>query len=68
LPKGTTCAIFPISTHHSPDLYKNPWTFNPENFSSENVDKLHRYGFVAFSGGPKGCIGKVIFCEVIIQL
>ncbi|XP_060860451.1 cytochrome P450 4g15-like isoform X2 [Metopolophium dirhodum] len=57
LPKGTTCAIFPMATHHSPDLYPNPWSFNPENFSPENNAKRHRYSFIAFSGGPRGCIG-----------
>ncbi|CAI6359143.1 unnamed protein product [Macrosiphum euphorbiae] len=57
LPKGTTCVISPIATHHSPELYPNPWSFNPENFSPENVAKRHRYSFIAFSGGPRGCIG-----------
>jgi cytochrome P450 family 4 len=57
LPKGTTCVISPIATHHSPDLYPNSWSFNPENFSPENVAKRHKYSFIPFSGGPRGCIG-----------
>ncbi|XP_022176867.1 cytochrome P450 4C1-like [Myzus persicae] len=57
LPKGTTCVIGPIGTHHSPDLYPNPWSFNPENFSPENIAKRHKYSFIPFSGGPRGCIG-----------
>ncbi|XP_029343853.1 cytochrome P450 4g15-like [Acyrthosiphon pisum] len=57
LPKGTTCVISPIATHHSPDLYPNPWSINPENFSPENVAKRHKYSFIPFSGGPRGCIG-----------
>jgi len=55
-----------MSTHHSPDLYPNPWSFNPENFSPENVAKRHKYSFIPFSGGPRGCIGIVIFCEISI--
>jgi len=55
-----------MATHHSPDLYPDPWSFNPENFSPENNAKRHRYSFIAFSGGPRGCIGKVIFCEIIL--
>lgn len=61
LPKGTTCIIAPICTHHLPELYPNPWTFNPENFDPENVAKRHKYSFIAFSGGPRGCIGKMTF-------
>ncbi|XP_022175937.1 cytochrome P450 4C1-like [Myzus persicae] len=57
LPKGTTCVVSIIATHHSPDLYPNPWTFDPDRFSPENVAKRHRYSFIPFSGGPRGCIG-----------
>ncbi|XP_060860448.1 cytochrome P450 4C1-like [Metopolophium dirhodum] len=57
LPKGTTCVIALLATHLSPDLYSNPWSFNPENFSPENVAKRHKYSFIPFSGGPRGCIG-----------
>ncbi|CAI6360436.1 unnamed protein product [Macrosiphum euphorbiae] len=57
LPKGTTCVISPITTHHSPVLYPDPWSFNPENFTPENVAKRHKYSFIPFSGGPRGCIG-----------
>lgn len=57
LPKGTTCVIAPICTHHLPELYPNPWSFNPDNFNPENVAKRHKYSFIAFSGGPRGCIG-----------
>lgn len=57
LPKGTTCVISPICTHHLAELYPNPWSFNPDNFAPENVNQRHRYSFIAFSGGPRGCIG-----------
>ncbi|XP_001951034.3 cytochrome P450 4C1 [Acyrthosiphon pisum] len=57
LPKGTTCIISPICTHHIPELYPNPWSFNPDNFDAENVSKRHKFSFIAFSGGPRGCIG-----------
>ncbi|XP_016656341.1 cytochrome P450 4C1 [Acyrthosiphon pisum] len=57
LPKGTMCIISPLATHRSPDLYSNPRDFNPENFSPENIAKRHRYSFIPFSGGPRGCIG-----------
>lgn len=57
LPKGTTCYIAPLFIHRDCDLYPNPLNFNPENFSQENISKRHKYSFIAFSGGPRGCIG-----------
>ncbi|XP_022166735.1 cytochrome P450 4C1-like [Myzus persicae] len=57
LPKGTTCVISILGTHHYSELYPNPWTFNPENFNPENIANRHKYSFIAFSGGPRGCIG-----------
>ncbi|XP_025415552.1 cytochrome P450 4C1-like isoform X2 [Sipha flava] len=57
LPKGTTCIISPMITHHNPELYPNPWLFNPDNFNSENVMKRHKYSFIPFSSGPRNCLG-----------
>ncbi|XP_050423133.1 cytochrome P450 4C1-like [Adelges cooleyi] len=57
IPKGTTMVIPPIATHHLPELYPNPWSYNPDNFEPDNVAKRHKYSFIAFSGGPRGCIG-----------
>ncbi|XP_050545269.1 cytochrome P450 4C1-like isoform X2 [Daktulosphaira vitifoliae] len=58
IPKGTTIIIPPIATHHLPELYTNPWEYNPDNFDPENVAKRHKYTFIAFSGGPRNCIGE----------
>jgi len=68
LPKGTICVISIIGTYYSPDLYPKPWTFDPERFSPENVSKRHRYSYIPFSGGARGCIGKVNFGEIIISV
>ena len=32
-------------------------TFNPDNFTKENVRKRHPNSFVAFSGGQQDCVG-----------
>lgn len=57
LPKGISCIINVIGNHHMPELYPNPLNFNPDNFEPENVAKRHKYSLVAFSGGPRGCLG-----------
>ncbi|VVC31248.1 Cytochrome P450, E-class, group I,Cytochrome P450,Cytochrome P450, conserved site [Cinara cedri] len=57
LPKGTICCITPLITHRNPELYPNPKSFNPDNFNADNVASRHKYSFIAFSGGPRSCIG-----------
>lgn len=65
LPKGANVTVSPIVTHHCPHLYPNPGVFNPDNFSVQNVAKRHKYSYIAFSGGPRGCIGKLNGCQVL---
>lgn len=55
--KGATIIIPPIMVHRNPNIYKNPMVWNPDNFSPEETEKRHKYSFLAFSGGPRGCIG-----------
>lgn len=45
-------------------LHKDPkyWgpdadQFNPDRFFPEKLEKMHPYTFLAFSGGPRNCIG-----------
>ncbi|XP_022166734.1 cytochrome P450 4C1-like isoform X2 [Myzus persicae] len=57
LPKGSTCYLCPLATHRDSASYSNPTSFNPDNFSPENIAKRHKYSFIGFSGGPRGCIG-----------
>lgn len=64
LPKGTSCIVSVIGTHRMPELYPNPLDFNPDNFEPENVAKRHKYSLIAFSGGPRGCIGWVEFNDI----
>lgn len=58
LPKGASVTVSPMVTHRCPHLYPNPDVFNPDNFSVENVAKRHKYSYIAFSGGSRGCIGR----------
>jgi len=37
--------------------YKNPLTFNPENFAKETKAARHPYTFLPFGQGPRSCIG-----------
>lgn len=58
LPAGCSIVVAPIATHMNPILYPQPELFDPERFSAENSLGRHRYSFIPFSGGPRGCIGQ----------
>ncbi|XP_050540751.1 cytochrome P450 4g15-like [Daktulosphaira vitifoliae] len=70
IPKGTTIIIPPIATHHLPELYPNPWEYNPGNFDPEKVAQRHKCSFIAFSDGPRKCIGEkyaMLFMKVLLS-
>ncbi|PVD36823.1 hypothetical protein C0Q70_03813 [Pomacea canaliculata] len=58
LPVGTQCTIQILNLHHNPQVWNDPWTFNPDNFSPENLQNKDTYAFVPFSAGPRNCIGQ----------
>ncbi|KAL3284475.1 hypothetical protein HHI36_018636 [Cryptolaemus montrouzieri] len=57
LPSGTNIFISPFVTHRMEYLYPEPLKYNPDRFSSENSSKIHPYGYIPFSSGPRNCIG-----------
>ncbi|XP_065201589.1 cytochrome P450 4C1-like [Planococcus citri] len=57
VPRGTNIIIPPLKVHRDAKNYENPLIWNPDNFSAEEANKRHKYTFMAFSGGPRGCIG-----------
>lgn len=56
IPKGTAIALIPYLTHRDTKFYSDPEKFHPERFLSEN--EMHPYQFIAFSAGPRNCIGQ----------
>lgn len=57
LPAGSNVFMSPYITHHLAHIYPEPEKFDPERFSPENSEKRHPYAFLAFSAGPRNCIG-----------
>jgi cytochrome P450 len=59
VPKGTNIAINSYGNHLNEKYWDTPNTFNPDHFLPEKVDRRHRYVYLAFSAGPRDCIGEI---------
>ncbi|XP_038077379.1 cytochrome P450 3A24-like [Patiria miniata] len=57
IPKGTMME-FPVwVVHHDPEIWPDPYTFDPQRWSAGNRDKIHPLAWIPFGGGPRKCIG-----------
>ncbi|XP_055702900.1 cytochrome P450 4C1-like isoform X2 [Phlebotomus papatasi] len=58
VPARTAVGIPIMSINRNPKTWgPNAHLFDPDNFLPERVAKRHPYQFLAFSGGPRNCIG-----------
>ena len=58
LHKGTMVDIGIQSVHMNPNVWEDPFKFDPNRFSKENLASKHPYSFIPFSAGPRNCIGQ----------
>lgn len=67
---GTSLGINIYRVHREKKYWgENVESFNPNRFSPENVTKHHSYSYLAFSAGPRSCIGgKNFFQHINFQL
>lgn len=57
IPKGTAISVCTYMAHRDKRYYPDPDTFNPGRFLSPENER-HPFQFVAFSAGPRNCIGQ----------
>lgn len=57
VPKGASVSTLAYMVHRNEKNYPEPEKFNPERFLVTDKE-LHPFAFVAFSAGPRNCIGK----------
>lgn len=57
IPKGANICIPICVLHQSESLWENPNDFRPERFDSSAIKKQHRYAYLPFGFGARGCIG-----------
>ncbi|XP_047998100.1 cytochrome P450 6B5-like [Leguminivora glycinivorella] len=67
LRKGQTAVIPNIGIHYDEKYWPDPFKFDPERFSLENVAKRNPAVFLPFGIGPRNCIG-VRFAKMQIRL
>jgi cytochrome P450 len=72
LPAGTTVMISQYVLHHDPDVFPEPWRFDPDRWlatSGRSTPAVARHAYVPFGGGPTKCLGEgFAMAEAVIAL
>nr|NP_001352214.1 cytochrome P450 6g1-like [Nicrophorus vespilloides] len=58
LEKGTAVYISVFGLHYDPEFFPNPYKFDPDRFSPENIKSINLDAYIPFGNGPRGCLGK----------
>src|SRR5258706_10848393 len=56
VPAGTQVFMFRGATQRDPRFFHEPLAFKPERWTEEFVERLPRYAYFPFGGGPRICI------------
>jgi cytochrome P450 len=57
IPAGTMLGVNPLFTHHMPNIWPEPESFDPLRFTDEAQRNRHRFAWVPFGGGAHMCLG-----------
>lgn len=55
--KGCVVGIPVYAMHHDPQNFPDPFKFDPERFSNENMGFIRPYTYLPFGAGPRNCVG-----------
>jgi cytochrome P450 len=56
-PKGAEFVLSPWVVHHDGRLFADPAAFKPERWQGDLQQRLPRFAYFPFGGGPRVCIG-----------
>src|SRR6266849_1312330 len=54
---GTQVFMFQWATQRDPRFYDEPQAFRPERWTEDFIERLPKYAYFPFGGGPRACIG-----------
>jgi len=57
LPVGANIVMSPWIMHRDPRFFDRPEQFDPDRWTAEATQKLPRFAYFPFGGGPRLCIG-----------
>ncbi|KAF8781369.1 Cytochrome P450 3A28 like protein [Argiope bruennichi] len=57
IPKGAVVQAAVWDIHHDPELWPEPWKFDPDRFAPENRASLNSMAYMPFGIGRRNCIG-----------
>jgi cytochrome P450 len=58
LAPGEFVLVSPLMLHHDPAYWRDPLRFDPDRFAPGADRERHRFAYMPFSAGPRGCIGE----------
>ncbi|KAK1142526.1 hypothetical protein N8T08_007500 [Aspergillus melleus] len=73
LPPDSVIVPALYAIHTNPNVWRDPFRFDPDRWSTEEVKNRHRCAYIPFATGPRGCIGfnfallevKVLLSELV---
>lgn len=69
VPAGTTLFMSQWVMHRDPRYFDHPEEFNPDRWSHDLANRLPKYAYFPFGGGPRLCIGNAFaMTEAVLLL
>ena len=57
IPVGSNVVMSPWIMHRDPRFFEQPEKFNPDRWTPDATQRLPRFAYFPFGGGPRLCIG-----------
>jgi cytochrome P450 len=57
IPRGSLVLVNTFALHRDPRFFPEPLRFDPERFAPGWEERIPRYAYLPFGGGPRVCIG-----------